>query len=125
MTFPIRGRAGERALFTITDDSSEREWQEKLHDFKRHFQLLSYHLHQMIMRTEGVLQEPVRLSRREMECLRWKASGKTVPEIAIILNLSEKTIRFYLDLARGKLNATNGTHAVAKALSQDLIFGVR
>jgi len=38
------------------------------------------------------------LSRRELECLRWSAAGKSNDEIAIILSLSSHTVTAYLRL---------------------------
>lgn len=61
------------------------------------------------------------LTRREKECLHWASLGKTVCETAVILNLSEKTVRHYLDQARFKLDASNITHAVSKAIFANLI----
>jgi DNA-binding CsgD family transcriptional regulator len=125
LTFPIRGRHGERALFTITSDASDVEWDKTLKAFMRDFQVLAYHIHNAILRTESVKEEEIHLSPREIECLKWVARGKTVSETATILSLSDRTVRFYLDIARNKLNATNVTHAVAKALNMSIFFGSR
>ena len=122
LTIPIRGRSGERALFTITSDAGPVEWQDSLRRLRRDFLILAYHLHQMIIRTEGVEKPVVKLAPREIECLKWKASGKTDWETACILGISEKTVRFHLDLARAKLDAMNVTHAVAKAMNQNLFL---
>ncbi len=61
------------------------------------------------------------LSKRQREVLQWAARGKTDWEIATILCLSERSVKFHLESARNKLNATNRTHAVAKALLLGLI----
>ncbi len=61
------------------------------------------------------------LSTRECEVLRWAAEGKTSWEIAVILCLAERTVKFQLVEASRKLNAVNRTSAVAKALSQGFI----
>jgi LuxR family quorum-sensing system transcriptional regulator CciR len=57
----------------------------------------------------------VRLSKRENECLRWAAVGKTDGEIAVILSRSCATIRFHIRNAASKLNAVNRSQAVFKA----------
>ena len=54
----------------------------------------------------------VPLSPRELHCAAWAAMGKTKAETGSMLGLSEKTVRFYLERVREKLNATNVTHAV-------------
>ena len=61
------------------------------------------------------------LAPREYECLRFTAQGKTYSEIAIILNLSEHTVRSYLKLARVKLNCVSLAQAVAKAVRYRMI----
>jgi len=55
------------------------------------------------------------LTEREVECLSWIALGKTDAEIAIIIDRSVPTIRFHLDNAMKKLNASNRTQAAALA----------
>ncbi len=62
-----------------------------------------------------------RLSAREMECLRWVASGKTDWEIAAITGLSPTTVKTYVDQARAKLGTRTRSQAVARlVLSGDL-----
>ena len=57
----------------------------------------------------------VKLSKREIECLRWAAVGKTDSEVALILGRSCATIRFHIHNAAQKLNAVNRSQAVFKA----------
>jgi DNA-binding CsgD family transcriptional regulator len=121
LSFPIRGRNGETAIFSITSDYSDATWADFKRRYMRDFQTLAVHVHQMILRAEGVVHEDASLSRREAECLQLAAHGKTFGEIAMILSLGERTVKFYVDIARHKLNSTNVTHAVAKALSMNLI----
>lgn len=49
---------------------------------------------------------PAQLSRREVQCVRWAAAGKTTAEIGTILSLSVSTVRFHLRNAAEKLGAT-------------------
>ncbi len=55
------------------------------------------------------------LTRREVECLRWAARGKTNDEIGAIIGLTRSTIRFHLRTASGKLDAVNRDQAIFKA----------
>jgi LuxR family transcriptional regulator, quorum-sensing system regulator CciR len=55
------------------------------------------------------------ISKREIECLRWAAVGKSDSETALILGRSIATIRFHIQNATLKLNATNRSQAVFKA----------
>lgn len=56
-----------------------------------------------------------RLSKREVECLRWAALGKTDVEIAMILARSCATVRFHIHNAATKLEAVNRSQTVFKA----------
>jgi LuxR family quorum sensing-dependent transcriptional regulator len=56
------------------------------------------------------------LTDRERDVLSWAARGKTASETADILHISEQTAEGYIRNALSKLNATNKTHAVAKAI---------
>ena len=53
---------------------------------------------------------------REIECLQWAAAGKSDAEIALILDLSAKTVYFHINGAKRRINASSRTHAVASAI---------
>lgn len=74
-----------------------------------------------IRRFGGPPKESQSLSRRELECLTWSARGKTVEDIAVILDLSADTVRVYLKRVNQKLDAVNRSHAVAKAMCLGMI----
>lgn len=122
MSFPVHGFRGERALFSITADFNEREWYWARRTAFRHFPIIAAHLHDAVLRIEGVLRSPPHLSPRELECLQWTSEGKTVCECAMILGLSRHTVRCYLESARHKLGASSNTHAVSIALKSGLLF---
>ncbi|MCC7003025.1 MAG: helix-turn-helix transcriptional regulator [Gemmatimonadaceae bacterium] len=67
------------------------------------------------MNRQRSIQPDVRLSKREVECLRWAALGKTDQEIAAIISRSAATIRFHIHNAALKLDAVNRSQAVFKA----------
>lgn len=61
------------------------------------------------------------LTERELECLKWSAEGKTYEDIGMLLGISARTVRFFLENARHKLGSVNTTHAVAAAMLRGLI----
>lgn len=67
---------------------------------------------------------PQRLTRREAQCLRWAAAGKTDGEIGIILDLSVSTVRFHLRNAAGKLGATGRTQSIQLAAGMGYIGAI-
>ena len=66
--------------------------------------------------------QPVGLSPRETEVLRWTAEGKTASEIATILDVSERTVNFHVNSAVTKLDANNKTNAAVRASLLGLIW---
>ena len=55
------------------------------------------------------------LSKREVECLRWAALGKTDNEVGMIISLSHATIRYHIHRAGEKLNSVNRAQTIFKA----------
>jgi DNA-binding CsgD family transcriptional regulator len=122
LTIPIRGRMEERALFSITKNTSRRNWESDVGWMMRDFQSIAHHFHQMILKNEGVKLAEISLAPREVDCLRWVAGGKTSSEIAIILSLSPRTVEYYVNSAKTKLGVTNITQAVTKAMAQSSFY---
>jgi DNA-binding CsgD family transcriptional regulator len=67
------------------------------------------------MRTKRRIPSDCELSKREVECLRWAAIGKTDREIGMIIDLSHATVRYHVHRAGEKLNAINRAQAIFKA----------
>lgn len=68
-----------------------------------------------VMGSMQALPPASRLSKREVECLRWAAIGKTDLEISMIMSRSRATVRFHIHNASLKLNAVNRSQTVFKA----------
>jgi DNA-binding CsgD family transcriptional regulator len=68
-----------------------------------------------VMGAAQALPPQTRLSKREVECLRWAAIGKTDNEIGMIMLRSRATVRFHIHNASVKLNAVNRSQTVFKA----------
>jgi DNA-binding CsgD family transcriptional regulator len=124
LSIPIRGRHGEFALFTVTSALPDRDWQAVKKEHLRDFMVLAYYFHSWALNADGQEQDAIeaKLSVREKDCLRWRATGKSDWEISQILAISERTVKFHLESARAKLGATNTLHAVAKAMSRGLVI---
>jgi LuxR family quorum sensing-dependent transcriptional regulator len=54
------------------------------------------------------------LTKRELECMRWVAAGKTDWEIGAILSISAMTVKSHVDKARDKFGAHTRAQAVAR-----------
>lgn len=56
-----------------------------------------------------------RLTRREIQCLRWAAAGKTDQEIGHIVRISAPTVRFHITNASRKLSVRGRSQAIHRA----------
>lgn len=56
------------------------------------------------------------LTNRELQVLNWASLGKTSSEIALILSISERTVKFHLSNTYEKLGVINRQQAIAKAI---------
>lgn len=87
-------------------------------------QLVSIYVHnqirELLTRNDAPTQV-LRLSPREIECLKWTSSGKTSWEISKILNISQHTVDWYLTSLIRKLGASNRSHAVAEAFRRGIL----
>jgi DNA-binding CsgD family transcriptional regulator len=67
------------------------------------------------MRTKRRMPSDCELSKREVECLRWAAIGKTDREVGMIIGLSHATVRYHIHRAGEKLNSVNRAQTIFKA----------
>ena len=63
----------------------------------------------------------VRLTDREVEALTWSARGKSSTDIAVLMNVSERTVNFHIDNAIRKLDVATRIQAAVKAALIGLI----
>lgn len=61
------------------------------------------------------------LTPRELEILKWAHVGKTNAEIAMLLGISEFTVKNHVKNILHKLKVSNRTHAVAQAMQLGLL----
>ncbi len=68
-----------------------------------------------------VYSDEMRLTRRELDCLRWVAKGKSDWEISQILEISESTVHFHIENAKRKFNSQSRIQVVVRAFLLGLI----
>lgn len=81
-------------------------------------QHLAPHLHAALLRLAQA--GGIALSEREREILEWVRKGKTNWEIAQIIGISERTVKFHVQNIMFKLDVSSRTHAVAVAMEKGL-----
>ncbi len=122
-SIPIRGPSGQFALFSANQKCQDEAWANYTSERSADLILIAHYLNEKALEIEGATERgPVRaLSPREKDTLTLLAVGHNRAAIAEQLNISENTLRVYIESARFKLGAANTTHAVAMALIHGLI----
>lgn len=123
VSLPIRGPGGEQALFTVTSNFSETEWQKCRFTYMREFQIISHYFHDRVVEVLGyrtAVKSPS-LSRREMECLQLTADGLVPKRVASRLTISDSAVRLYLRSACRKLGCASVHQAIAKMVTLELL----
>jgi LuxR family quorum sensing-dependent transcriptional regulator len=63
----------------------------------------------------------VRLTRRELQTMRWVSRGKTDAQIGAILKLSATTVHYYVEQAKRKLGVRSRSQAVSELALRELL----
>jgi LuxR family quorum-sensing system transcriptional regulator SolR len=100
---------GSRGMFMLFRSSSELKPGD-LKSVEPFLSRIAHAIHAAALRLSDM-----HLTQREREVLQWSAAGKTTPEVAQILRVSENTVKFHLKNVTVKLGVTNKTAAAVKA----------
>ncbi|MDQ6433752.1 helix-turn-helix transcriptional regulator [Mesorhizobium sp. LHD-90] len=112
IAFPVFGERGQCGLIAFWGNEMVLAGDQALDIHARCFSLFAA---VSAIRSNELRKLPT-ISKRELECLKLTANGLTSEQIAASLKLSVHTANQYLTSSAQKLDATNRTHAVAKAL---------
>lgn len=91
-------------------------------------------LHAMALQFVGVHNDlatrripltPAPLTRREIQCLKWAAKGKTDGDISEIMHISLPTVRFHITNAARKLNVMGRPQAISRAATLGYVGALR
>lgn len=126
LTFPQVSRARSVAMLSVNTDVPNREWPARRKIYLRDVQVLAALFHASLQKSryqpgDAADDDMPILTERESEVLKWSAAGKSYWEIAMILGVSERTVRFFMTNARQKLDVVTNTQAVAQAIWHGLI----
>ncbi len=117
---PIHGPGGQWNMVSVASGTLP-ERPLALREFA-HLHLLSAFVHEAGQRfMAAATAEPVHLTQRELDSLRWAAEGKTSWEIGQLIGIADRTVVFHLNNAAKKLGVIGRRQAVAKAISLQLI----
>lgn len=115
VTIPIEGSFGSILMLTLASSQPHGD-ATILEDSGRAEKAVLYIHHRLRTVAQRSLSMPkLLLSPMELVCLKWSAKGKYMPVIAELTNKRHRTVQYYLDSAREKLEATNLNHAIGRA----------
>lgn len=124
LTVRIPASQGQFAAFTLAVDERSLGLDRFIETSQDLLQMvgLTYHAHVSARIGRGLAgQTGGPLTQRERQCLAWISEGRTMDDIASILDVTPRGIKFHLDNARRNLAALSLPHAVALAIRQGLL----
>jgi LuxR family transcriptional regulator, quorum-sensing system regulator SinR len=125
ISYPLLSQASHAASLSISIALAAGDMSAFLRSYGRDIQTLASIFHAALTESERPKApddgEAGLITPREREVLRWSAAGKSYWEIAVILGISERTVRFFMSNARRKLDVVSNTQAVAEAVWRGLI----
>jgi DNA-binding CsgD family transcriptional regulator len=117
IALPVATESGQTGLFVFTGKKLDLSGEAVLDLHQLCFDMFAA----VAQLRSGSASSLSAISKRELECLKLTAAGRTSEDIARILGLSIHTANQYLTSAAAKLDAVNRTQAVAKAIRLGLI----
>jgi DNA-binding NarL/FixJ family response regulator len=105
----------------VLKENAFDELMEAIHQVHAGEQFLSSEIIEEIQRFESDEQTNPSLTKREKEVLINAAHGCSNKKIALLLNISERTVRFHISNSCIKLRANGRANAVAIAIEHSLI----
>ena len=119
---PITDKNKRHAVVAINAPLDSKHWERYVATHQTDWINLANLIHRKaIIELHGQNDPMPQMSPREIEVLYWASRGKEAKDIAIILDISEHTVRAYTRSVRFKLDCANLTQAVAKAAMLHLI----
>ena len=125
---PLHDEIGTRILIALNSSApllNANRRQQIANDLGDMLVFANY-FHEIFMRAVVAKQVPskavgMKLSPRELECLRLAATGHTTESIAGKLGIAARTAQFHFDSIRSKLGAANRQEAIARAMKDGQI----
>jgi len=121
-TVPIRNHLGCVASFNIASDLSLEAFTRTISANSDALLLISMYFHTCICeRRLGASGDLHSLSPREISCLQWQAKGKSQSDIAAILGISRRTVKFHIENTMKKFDVTTARQAIVRAIMEGII----
>jgi DNA-binding CsgD family transcriptional regulator len=109
-TIPIHDKRGLVAAVTFANENGGRAYLASIRRNAEILELIALYFHAYVSRKLGILHA-VHLTERERQCLYWASLGKSATDIADMLGLSVRTVKFYLQNVRRKFGVATTIQA--------------
>ena len=122
VTFPIHGPNGEFGVVSFASDALP-DPREAPHAMASLALIRDYAFESSLrfVRPQQ-LQDKPRLTKRELEVLKWVMVGKSSWEISRITNCSEATVNFHIGNVRQKFGVSTRQQALVKAIGMGILI---
>ena len=120
LVIPIKGVGSEFACLTflLNPEIQKKLIKEQIGWFWLMLSSLIYNKYR-----KEIVVDAHKMTKRELECLKWASDGKTSWEISQLLSISHRTVDFHLANCITKTDSINRQQAIVKcALSGQLIM---
>lgn len=125
LTIPVRAPSGEFSMLSLVSNRPADQMEVLLQTLIPYAQFLAGNMLNVVFRNQwldkGIGENSKQLTKREEECMFWACEGKTSWEIAKILDINERTVRFHINNITKKLGVSTRQQAVAKVLLLNVI----
>jgi LuxR family quorum-sensing transcriptional regulator LasR len=127
ITFPLHGNGGEFGVMSfVADDRQHAAGRSYLEELASLSLVRDYALESsrkfLVQPSAAPTAEPVRLTSRELEILKWVTAGKSSWEVSRILGRSEATVNFHMGNIMRKFDVPTRQQAVVRAIKAGLVL---
>jgi len=125
ISYPLHGYSGEFGVLSfVTGDSENNKNNENFDKLSSLSLIRDYAIESSKKFFKNVNSSPlsIKLTARELECLKWVMGGKSSWEISKILLCSEATINFHVSNFKKKFDVQTRQQAVIQAIKSGLII---
>ncbi|WP_426168631.1 helix-turn-helix transcriptional regulator [Pseudoduganella sp. R-34] len=124
VTLPVHGRSGEFGMLSFVSDQQQRTAGAGQLDTLASLSLIRDYAQESARKftsAKGAPAPAVKLTARELECLKWVAAGKSSWEVSRILGRSEATVNFHLANIMRKFDVSTRQQAIVKSIAAGLV----
>ena len=119
LTVPLRGFSGEFASLIFSFGNQSDAFNEVVRNRNNELWISALYFHDQIWKTLAgeTSTSSIYLTERQIETLKWLATGKSMSDVSDILGVSEYAIRYHVLQAAERLGTPNLTSTVARAIA--------